>query len=111
MRLPLFTRRVTPTSTRLWNPSRRFLPPHIVRLIYTPNMAHRDPSTVSNYDAWLTKHTTATLTIDFDAKALRGNVVLELESRTDGASKEIVLDSSHVDVSAVKLNSAEAKWA
>jgi len=106
----LFVRRATSVPARLSRPFSH-LPPFHVRFLYTPNMPVRDPSTASNYDAWLTKHTAATFTIDFDAERLRGSVVLELESRTDGASNEIVLDSSHVDVSAVKLNSAEAKWA
>lgn len=73
-------------------------------------MAARDPTTASNYDAWRTKHTTASLTIDFKEKALRGVVTLELESQTDKASKEIVLDSSHVVVSSVKVNSADSQW-
>ena len=109
MRLHILGRRATLVSRNL---SRSFTNslPFQVRFLYTPNMAIRDPSTASNYDAWLTKHTTATLTIDFKAKRLRGSVVLELESRTDAASKEIVLDSSFVEVSGVKVNSSEAKW-
>lgn len=71
----------------------------------------RDPSTLSNYDAWRTQHTTANLTIDFADKCLRGSVILELVSQTDGASKEIVLDSSHVAVSSVKLDaSPSTRW-
>jgi leukotriene-A4 hydrolase len=71
----------------------------------------RDPTTLSNYDAWRTQHTTANFTIDFAAKCLRGSVVLELESQTDGTSKEILLDSSHVDVSSVKVNgSPSTEW-
>ena len=69
----------------------------------------RDPNTLSNYDAWRTRHTTATLTIDFKRRCLRGSVVLDLVSQTDAASKEILLDSSHVDVSSVKLNAAPAR--
>lgn len=70
----------------------------------------RDPNTLSNYDAWRTRHTTANLKIDFTAKCLRGSVILELESQTDKASKEIVLDSSYVTVNSVKLNSAPSLW-
>ncbi|KAL8342382.1 hypothetical protein RB598_004000 [Gaeumannomyces tritici] len=81
-----------------------------VRLFYTPNMVKRDPSTASNYDAWVTRHTTANLKIDFKEKCLRGSIVLELESRTTKESTEIVLDSSHVSVESVRLNSAEPKW-
>ncbi|KAK4148073.1 peptidase family M1-domain-containing protein [Dichotomopilus funicola] len=70
----------------------------------------RDPNTVSNYDQWRTRHTTANLHVDFSAKRLRGSVMLELESQTDKASQEIILDSSYVDVSAIKLNAAASKW-
>lgn len=81
-----------------------------VRCFYQPNMAARDPSTSSNYDAWRTRHTTANLKIDFKDKVLRGLVTLELESQTDKASKEIVLDSSHVAVSSVRVNAADSQW-
>lgn len=70
----------------------------------------RDPNTQSNYDQWRTKHTTANFKVDFAAKCLRGSVIIELESQTDKASKEIVLDSSFVDVSSIKLNSAPSQW-
>lgn len=89
------------------------IPPHVkvqVRFFYTPNMPVRDPSTVSNYDAWRTRHTTANLKLDFEDKCLRGLVTLELESQTDKESQEIVLDSSYLSVSSVKVNSAESKW-
>lgn len=82
------------------------------RFFYKPNMAARDPSTASNYDAWRTRHTTANLTIDFAAKRLHGQVLLELERQTDDAhsSNEIILDSSFVDVSRVTVNAAPSKW-
>ncbi len=70
----------------------------------------RDPNTLSNYDQWRTKHTTANFKVDFGAKCLRGSVVLELESQTDRASTEIVLDSSFVDVSSIKVNSTPSEW-
>lgn len=70
----------------------------------------RDPNTLSNYNEWRTKHTTANLTVDFGAKCLRGSVVLELESQTDRASSEIVLDSSYLSLSSIKLDSAPSQW-
>ncbi|KAM7193815.1 Peptidase family M1 domain containing protein [Rhypophila sp. PSN 637] len=70
----------------------------------------RDPNTLSNYDAWRTKHTTANFKIDFTNKCLRGSVILELESQTDKISKEIILDSSHLSVDSIKLNSAPSQW-
>jgi len=108
MSLNLLARRVAHLTARC-----RFRPPHAppVRRLYTPNMAARDPSTASNYDAWRTRHTTAALTVDFAARRLRGSVVLELESRTDAASREIVLDASHLAVSAVTVDGRAADWA
>ncbi|CAH0024370.1 unnamed protein product [Clonostachys rhizophaga] len=73
-------------------------------------MAVRDPSTKSNYGEWRTKHTTANFTLDFDAKRLKGSVVLQLESQTDKESTEVVLDSRHVKVSSINVNSVESKW-
>ncbi|KAK7739128.1 Leucyl aminopeptidase yscIV [Cytospora paraplurivora] len=73
-------------------------------------MPVRDPSTASNYDAWRTQHTTANLKLEFNEKRLRGLVTLELESQTDKQSQEIVLDSSYLAISSVKVNSAESKW-
>ncbi|ROV92366.1 hypothetical protein VMCG_09109 [Cytospora schulzeri] len=73
-------------------------------------MPVRDPTTASNYDAWRTQHTTANLKLDFKDKCLRGLVTLELESQTDKESKEIILDSSYLSVSSVKVNSAESKF-
>ena len=81
-----------------------------LRFFYVPNMARRDPSTASNYDAWRTKHTTANLKIDFNDQCLRGLVTLELESQTEKQSKEIILDSSFVAVSSVKVDSSDSKW-
>jgi leukotriene-A4 hydrolase len=55
----------------------------------------RDPSTLSNYNAWRTKHITVNLEIDFTKKRLWGNVVLKLK-RLGGAGIEggkVVLDS------------------
>lgn len=72
--------------------------------------ASRDPTTLSNYGAWRTKHTTAKFNIDFENKRLKGSVILQLESQTDKESKEVVLDSRFVKVSAVNVNSAESKW-
>jgi leukotriene-A4 hydrolase len=52
----------------------------------------RDPNTLSNYNAWRTKHTVANFDIDFDAKRLKGNVRLILDRLQDNEGK-IVLDS------------------
>ncbi|KAF4125757.1 leukotriene-A4 hydrolase [Geosmithia morbida] len=73
-------------------------------------MANRDPSTLSNYGAWRTRHTTVNFDLDFDAKCLRGSVILQLESQTDGQSSEVILDSRFVKVSGVQVDSAASEW-
>lgn len=117
---PLLTRKLWPSSlpAHSLRPAVNIRPDppitlraHVqIRAFYKPNMPKRDPSSASNYDAWRTKHTTANLTIDFASKTLRGVVTLELESQTDKGSHEIILDSSHVAVSGIKVNAADAKW-
>lgn len=54
----------------------------------------RDPNTLSNYNAWRTKHTTANFEIDFDAKRLKGSVELHLE-RLAKEERTIVLDTRY----------------
>lgn len=73
--------------------------------IYQP----RDPNTLSNYNAWRTKHTTANFEIDFDAKHLKGDVTLSLE-RLARSESSITLDTSYLDVSSVKVQGEEAKF-
>ena len=57
------------------------------KTIHTP----RDPNTLSNYNAWRTKHTTADFNVDFEGKRLTGVVHLTLESLAD--EKQIILDT------------------
>lgn len=70
----------------------------------------RDPSTLSNYDAWRTKHTTVAFKLDFDRKRLKGSILLQLESQTDRQSDEVVLDTKFVAVLAVHVNSKPSEW-
>jgi leukotriene-A4 hydrolase len=56
--------------------------------------APRDPNTLSNYNAWRTRHTTADFEVDFDAKNLTGTVHLTLEKLSKGDNK-IVLDTRY----------------
>ena len=51
----------------------------------------RDPNTLSNYNAWRTKHTVANLEIDFERKRLRGSVELTLQKLAEG--QKILLDT------------------
>ena len=69
----------------------------------------RDPNTLSNYNAWRTKHTVANFEIDFDAKRLKGTVELILE-RLAKDEKRIVLDTSYLDISNVSISGSEASY-
>ena len=68
-----------------------------------------DPSTVSNYNDFRTKHIIADLAIDFASKRLKGNVTLQLEVLSS-KTNEILLDTSHLDLTSIQLNGEAAKW-
>lgn len=70
----------------------------------------RDPNTLSNYNNFITTHTIANLSIDFEKRRIRGNVILSLTSITDAAATEILLDTSHLRVKDVNLNGKASKW-
>src|SRR5947207_11522437 len=71
---------------------------------------HRDPNTQSNYHLWKTNHTTANFKIDFEKRRLDGNVVLELESRSDASTEKIVLDTSYLDIKSIEVNGKSPEW-
>ena len=70
----------------------------------------RDPNTLSNYNNFITTHTTVNFKIDFDRKIVGGKVALTLKSITDAATKEILLDTSFLDVKDVALDGKFPKW-
>ena len=70
----------------------------------------RDPNTLSNYNNWLTTHTSTTFDINFDEQKLSGSVTHKLKSITKAETNEIILDSSHVLVKDVKVGGNPAKW-
>ncbi|GAB1217141.1 hypothetical protein ATERTT37_006366 [Aspergillus terreus] len=70
----------------------------------------RDPNTLSNYNNWLSTHITANFDILFDQKKLVGNVIHKLKSITNAESTDIVLDTSHVDVTDVKVDGKPSVW-
>ncbi|KAI0472921.1 peptidase family M1-domain-containing protein [Xylariaceae sp. FL0804] len=75
------------------------------------NMAPRDPNTLANYGDWRMRHTTVNFRVNFEKQRLEGSVLLELESMTDGQSREIVLDTNHLSIRSVGLNSAtDSEW-
>lgn len=68
----------------------------------------RDPNTLSNYNAWRTKHTTANFSIDFDAKRLHGSVTLTFQRLAN--QRQIILDTSYLSVSDVKIAGSKVDW-
>ena len=68
----------------------------------------RDPNTLSNYNAWRTKHTKADFEIDFDTKCLKGSVELTLERLAE--ESKIVLDTSYLDVKSVSIAGSKADF-
>lgn len=70
----------------------------------------RDPNTLSNYNNWRSAHITANFEILFEQKKLVGNVVHQLRSTTEAQSKEIILDTSHLDIGEVKVDGQPSKW-
>ncbi|KAH3915511.1 leucine aminopeptidase [Parastagonospora nodorum] len=69
----------------------------------------RDPNTLSNYHNYVTRHTSLDFEIEFERKRLVGSVVLRMESLTD-AEVDVVLDSSFLDVSAIKVDRQSAEF-
>jgi leukotriene-A4 hydrolase len=69
---------------------------------------NRDPNTLSNYNAWKTQHTTANYEIDFDNKCLHGSVTLTLKKLA--GERNIILDTSYLDVSAVTIAGKKVNW-
>jgi leukotriene-A4 hydrolase len=70
----------------------------------------RDPNTLSNYHNFVTRHTCADFVINFEKKRLEGSVVLALESLTDAETKEVVLDTSYLDISEITVGSEKVDW-
>ena len=78
----------------------------------TSSLQHqlRDPSTLSNYNEFVTTHTVASLTIDFEKKILAGNILLRLKPVTKTNGKEVILDSSYLDIQNVTVDGRSLKW-
>ena len=83
---------------------------HSARNMATSIKMPRDPNTLSNYQNFVTVHTIVNFDIDFDTQCLSGNVVLQLKPVPESQSKEIILDTSHLDIKDVKLDNASPKW-
>jgi leukotriene-A4 hydrolase len=76
----------------------------------SPIRRPRDPNTLSNYTAWVSNHVTANFEILFDQKKLVGNVIHQLQSKTNAESQEIILDTSYLDIEDVKVDGQLSKW-
>ena len=70
--------------------------------------AKRDSNTLSNYDVFRTRHIRAAFNIDFSKRILKGGVILRLEAVQKG--NEVVLDTSHLDLSNVTVDGDPAEW-
>ncbi|KAI9048456.1 hypothetical protein LZ554_007292 [Drepanopeziza brunnea f. sp. 'monogermtubi'] len=81
----------------------------LVRKMVTTTKTCRDPTTAANYNFWQTKHTIADFAIDFKKQRLTGTVTLTLESTTEKQSEEIILDSSFLDISEIRLCGIQTK--
>ena len=70
----------------------------------------RDPNTLSNYNNFLTTHTTVNFNVDFEKKNICGSIALTLKSITYAAANEILLDTSFLNVKDVILDGKPPKW-
>lgn len=68
-----------------------------------------DPNTLSNHLALATEHTAVDVALDFKASVLSGTAVLEMKVLEEEV-KEVVLDSSYLDIQKVEVNGTPAEW-
>jgi len=105
MNLRFFSPRL-PFLKFFYSPSRTFTTARKMATVSNP----RDPNTLSNYNNWRSAHITANFEILFEQKKLVGNVVHRFRSTTDAQSKEIILDTSHLDIGEIKVDGQPSKW-
>lgn len=70
----------------------------------------RDPNTLSNYNNWICTHSIVNFEILFEQKKLVGNVIHRLRSTTNAETKEVILDSHHVNIGDVQVAGLTVKW-
>ena len=95
-------------KSRVLGPAQRMVIRRMASAIIHPP---RDPNTLSNYNNFVTTHTVANFDIDFKQKRLAGFVKLDLKSVTHAQTKQILLDTSFLNVSDVKVHGKSSKWA
>ena len=71
----------------------------------------RDPNTLSNYNNFVTTHTTVNFDLDFKQKCLKGVVQLKLKSITQAETQQILLDTSYLHVADVEVRGRNINWA
>lgn len=69
----------------------------------------RDPNTLSNYNNFRTTATAVDVEVDFSKQMLKGKVSHKLQSITDAATNEIILDSSHVLIKDISVGGKSHK--
>ena len=97
-------------AVRLQYTQNIIVPTQIVRKMASTVNPPRDPNTLSNYNKFLITHTTVNFKIDFEKKTIGGNVAQSLKSITAAAAKEIILDTSFLNVKDVVLDGKTPKW-
>ena len=70
----------------------------------------RDPSTLSNYEHFKTRHTAAEFNIDFEKRVLNGSVTLDLEATNNGDERNVYLDTSYLDIQDVEIDNRKVQW-
>ncbi|OJD17966.1 leukotriene A-4 hydrolase [Emergomyces pasteurianus Ep9510] len=70
----------------------------------------RDPNTLSNYNAFRTTHTTVNFDILFDKQQLTGSVSHQLKSLTNSESREVILDSSFLNIHDVRVDGKQSAF-
>lgn len=70
--------------------------------------SRREPSTLSNYDAVKVSHMRLVLTVDMEAKVLRGRAEFTATVEADEGADAIVFDTNHLDITRVHCDGTEA---
>lgn len=70
----------------------------------------RDPNTFANYNQFIIKHTIANFSINFDKEKLVWNVILTLKPVTSSKSKEVILDTSYLDIKYIRICGRDVEW-
>jgi leukotriene-A4 hydrolase len=74
------------------------------------SIRRRDPNTLSNYDQFVTLHTTANLSIDFEQNVLFGNILLDVRVLVNPKENDLILDTSFLDVQDITVDGISSEW-